>query len=181
MAEIGRVRVGETNCYLLRGEGGTVLVDPGPPGVAVLPFVNRSAGDSDAFFTDGLHDELLTQLSKIAGIKVISRTSVEKFRGTTQSMGEIGDGVDYGLAVLPKLEESGQPMKPWMKATSLVVSDSATAATKTEIFFTVHLPQRRGPVAAASAGAFLKTGRRSGRAAAAAPPAAARANPAAAA
>ncbi|MGD8361378.1 MAG: tetratricopeptide repeat protein [Gemmatimonadota bacterium] len=71
----------------------------GPPGVAVLPFVNRSAGDSDAFFTDGLHDELLTQLSKIAGIKVISRTSVMGYRDTDLAIPEIASqlGVQFIL------------------------------------------------------------------------------------
>ncbi len=58
--------------------------------VAVLPFVNRSANESDVYFVDGIHDDILTQLARIGDLKVISRTSVEKFRNTTQSMGEIG-------------------------------------------------------------------------------------------
>ncbi len=58
--------------------------------VAVLPFVNRSANESDIYFVDGIHDDILTQLARIGDLKVISRTSVEKFRNTTQSMGEIG-------------------------------------------------------------------------------------------
>ena len=71
----------------------------GPPGVAVLPFVNRSAGESDAFFTDGLHDELLTQLSKVGGLKVISRTSVMGYRGTELAIPQIAAqlGVQYVL------------------------------------------------------------------------------------
>lgn len=50
------------------------------PSIAVLPFDNRSAVAEDAFFVDGMHDDILTQLSKISGLKVISRTSVETFR-----------------------------------------------------------------------------------------------------
>ncbi|WP_297799604.1 tetratricopeptide repeat protein [Arenimonas sp. GDDSR-1] len=50
------------------------------PSIAVLPFDNRSAVAEDAFFVDGMHDDILTQLSKISGLKVISRTSVESFR-----------------------------------------------------------------------------------------------------
>ncbi|MGB5675597.1 MAG: tetratricopeptide repeat protein [Gemmatimonadota bacterium] len=64
--------------------------------IAVLPFRNTS-GDPDAqAFTDGVHDDLLTQLSKIRSLKVISRTSVEEYRGTTKSIPEIGQelGVD---------------------------------------------------------------------------------------
>jgi TolB-like protein len=48
----------------------------------VLPFENRSKVEDDAFFVDGIHDDILTQLSKISALKVISRTSVERFRDT---------------------------------------------------------------------------------------------------
>jgi TolB-like protein/predicted negative regulator of RcsB-dependent stress response len=58
--------------------------------VAVLPFANRSAREEDAYFVDGIHDDILTQLARIGSLTVISRTSVEKFRDTTQSMKEIG-------------------------------------------------------------------------------------------
>jgi TolB-like protein/Flp pilus assembly protein TadD len=57
--------------------------------VAVLPFVNRSMQTKDEHFTDGIHDELLTRLSQIAMLRVISRTSVEKYRDTELSIPEI--------------------------------------------------------------------------------------------
>ena len=50
--------------------------------IAVLPFENRSAKHDDVFFVDGIHDDILTQLSKVGALKVISRTSVEQFRDT---------------------------------------------------------------------------------------------------
>ena len=59
------------------------------PSIAVLPFDNRSAVAEDAFFVDGMHDDILTQLSKISGLKVISRTSVESFRDSRLSLREI--------------------------------------------------------------------------------------------
>lgn len=59
------------------------------PSIAVLPFDNRSAIAEDAFFVDGMHDDILTQLSKISGLKVISRTSVESFRDSKLPMREI--------------------------------------------------------------------------------------------
>ena len=49
------------------------------PSIAVLPFENRSDREKDAFFVDGMHDDILTQLSKVGALKVISRTSVERF------------------------------------------------------------------------------------------------------
>ena len=55
------------------------------PSVAVLPFENRSREADDAFFVDGIHDDILTQLSKVSALRVISRTSVEQFRDTKLS------------------------------------------------------------------------------------------------
>ena len=52
------------------------------PSIAVLPFENRSDEHKDVYFVDGIHDDILTQLSKVSAMKVISRTSVERFRDT---------------------------------------------------------------------------------------------------
>jgi serine/threonine-protein kinase len=49
--------------------------------IAVLPFENLSANQENAFFTDGIQDEILTNLAKLAELKVISRTSVQRYRG----------------------------------------------------------------------------------------------------
>ena len=69
-------------------ESATTTVDAGAS-IAVLPFENRSAEQDDAFFVDGIHDDILTQLSKISALKVISRTSVERFRKTDLSVQQI--------------------------------------------------------------------------------------------
>jgi TolB-like protein/Tfp pilus assembly protein PilF len=61
------------------------------PSIAVLPFENRSAKQDDAFFVDGIHDDILTQLTKIGAMKVIARTSVEQFRDTKLTTKEIGE------------------------------------------------------------------------------------------
>ena len=52
-----------------------------PAGIAVLPFENLSDNKEDAFFADGVQDDILTKLAKIADLKVISRTSVMRYRG----------------------------------------------------------------------------------------------------
>jgi len=58
--------------------------------IAVLPFENRSSRQDDTFLVDGIHDDILTQLSKIGAMKVIARTSVERFRDTRLSLRQIG-------------------------------------------------------------------------------------------
>ena len=59
--------------------------------IAVLPFENRSAEPDDAFFVDGIHDDILTQLTKVSAMKVISRTSVARFRDTKLPMQSIAE------------------------------------------------------------------------------------------
>ena len=67
--------------------------------IAVLPFVNRSADESDVYFVDGIHDDILTQLHKVSGIdKVISRTSMERYRDTEMSIPEIA--AELGVATI---------------------------------------------------------------------------------
>ena len=57
--------------------------------IAVLPFANRSNVEDDLFFTDGIHDDLLTQLARMDGLRVISRTSVMAYRDTNKRIPEI--------------------------------------------------------------------------------------------
>src|SRR5207249_9916367 len=67
----------------------------GPPpttGIAVLPFENLSDEKEHAFFADGVQDDILTKLGKIADLKVISRTSVMQYRGK-QDVRQIGNAL----------------------------------------------------------------------------------------
>jgi serine/threonine protein kinase len=57
---------------------------PAEKSVAVLPFENIGANKDDAYFADGVQDEVLNNLAKIAQLKVISRTSVMKYRASTE-------------------------------------------------------------------------------------------------
>lgn len=57
--------------------------------VAVLPFSNFSTSEEDAFFADGIHDDILTQLSKIRDLKVISRTTMIRYKDTELGMSDI--------------------------------------------------------------------------------------------
>jgi serine/threonine-protein kinase len=73
------------------GAGGTHEVVEERPSVAVLPFVNRSGLEEDEYFTDGIHDQILTQLSKISGLSVRGRTSVMQYRESPKNLRQIGE------------------------------------------------------------------------------------------
>jgi len=70
-----------------------------PKSIAVLPFENMSEDKQNAFFTDGVHEDVLTNLSFVKDLHLVSRTSVMRYRGTTKSIKEIGQelGVAYVL------------------------------------------------------------------------------------
>src|SRR5262249_48122831 len=57
--------------------------------IAVLPFENRSEDEANAYFADGIQDEILTRLSNIADLKVISRTSTRQYQSKPANLREI--------------------------------------------------------------------------------------------
>ena len=67
--------------------------------LAVLPFTNRSSQAENAYFVDGIHDDLLTMLAKINSLSVTSRTSVMRYQDSKMSIPEISNelGVNYIL------------------------------------------------------------------------------------
>ncbi|MFH1609577.1 MAG: adenylate/guanylate cyclase domain-containing protein, partial [Candidatus Bipolaricaulota bacterium] len=66
--------------------------------IAVLPFANMSADPENEYFSDGIMDDILAQLTKIGSLKVISRTSVMRYKGTDKSLREIAD--ELGVATV---------------------------------------------------------------------------------
>jgi TolB-like protein len=85
------------------GETATVGAVIGPipeKSVAVLPFENLSNDKENAFFADGVQDEILTNLAKVADLKVISRTSVMQYRGAaSRNLREIGQALGVAHAL----------------------------------------------------------------------------------
>src|SRR5207249_1387003 len=59
--------------------------------IAVLPFENLSRDPDNAYFADGIQDEILTRLSKIADLKVISRTSTQHYKSAPENLPEIAN------------------------------------------------------------------------------------------
>jgi TolB-like protein len=74
-------------------EAPTLAVEDDRPSIAALPWANRSGREEDLYFTDGIHDEILTRLSKLSGLRVISRQSVMGFRDSPMTMGEIAEAL----------------------------------------------------------------------------------------
>lgn len=79
----------------------TLASPVGPPekSIAVLPFENFSDDMQNVYFADGIQDDILSSLAKVADLKVISRTSVRQYRTGTRNLREIGQelGVAYIL------------------------------------------------------------------------------------
>jgi TolB-like protein/Flp pilus assembly protein TadD len=79
---------------------------PVTTGIAVLPFENLSNNREDASFADGVQDDVLTKLAKIAGLKVISRTSVMQYHGK-QNTHEIGKALHVSHVLEGSVRKTG--------------------------------------------------------------------------
>jgi len=86
---------------------------PAPPrsAVAVLPFQSLSTQQRDAYFAGGLHEELLTQLAKVASLKVTSRTSVMGYQETSRSLKAIAQELGVGSVVEGSVQVDGQRLR----------------------------------------------------------------------
>ncbi len=84
---------------------------PAGNSIAVLPFANRSNKEDDLFFTDGIHDDLLTQLAKLDDLKVISRTSVMEYRDTTKKISDIANELGVGAILEGGVQRAGDRIR----------------------------------------------------------------------
>jgi len=79
--------------------------------IAVLPFENRSRDPDNAYFADGIQDEILTRLSKIADLKVISRTSTQHYKSAPTNLSEIGRQLGVANIVEGSVQKSGDAVR----------------------------------------------------------------------
>ena len=79
--------------------------------IAVLPFENLSDDKENAYFADGVQDDVLTNLSKIGDLKVISRTSVMQYRGKTTNVREIGKALGVSNILEGSVRRSGNKVR----------------------------------------------------------------------
>jgi len=79
--------------------------------IAVLPFENLSSEKENAYFADGIQDEILTRLSKIADLKVISRTSTQHYKSAPENLPEIAKQLGVAHILEGSVQKSGDAVR----------------------------------------------------------------------
>jgi len=79
--------------------------------IAVLPFENRSEEKANAYLTDGIQDEILTRLAKIADLKVISRTSTQHYKSAPENLPEIARQLGVAHILEGSVQKSGDAVR----------------------------------------------------------------------
>src|SRR5438876_2560390 len=79
--------------------------------IAVMPFENRSEDKANAYFADGIQDEILTRLSKIADLKVISRTSTQHYKSAPENLPEIAKELGVAHILEGSVQKSGDAVR----------------------------------------------------------------------
>jgi TolB-like protein/class 3 adenylate cyclase/Tfp pilus assembly protein PilF len=79
--------------------------------IAVLPFENRSGNPDNAYFADGIQDEILTRLSKIADLKVSSRASTQNYKSAPKNLPEIGRQLGVAHFLEGSVQRSGDAVR----------------------------------------------------------------------
>jgi serine/threonine-protein kinase len=111
---------GAVFCFLLIGSVVWLLREhfaaspPAPPekSIAVLPFENLSNDKQGSYFADGIQDEILTSLARVADLKVISRTSVMQYKsGVARNLREVGQQLGVANVVEGSVQRSGNRVR----------------------------------------------------------------------
>ena len=79
--------------------------------IAVLPFDNRSRNVDDEYFSEGIHDDLLTNLARISSLKVISRTSVTQYKNTEKTIPAIAEELGVANIMEGAVQRSGNTVR----------------------------------------------------------------------
>jgi serine/threonine protein kinase/Tfp pilus assembly protein PilF len=87
------------------------MIPPPEKSIAVLPFENRSEEKANAYFAEGIQDEILTRLSKIADLKVISRTSTQHYKSAPEDLPEIGRQLGVAHILEGSVQKSGDAVR----------------------------------------------------------------------
>jgi TolB-like protein/Tfp pilus assembly protein PilF len=88
-----------------------LLRHPVTSGVAVLPFENLSRDPDNAYFAEGIHEEILTRLASIAGLKVISRTSTQQYQNKPKNLREIAKQLGVANILEGSVQKAADQMR----------------------------------------------------------------------
>ena len=97
--------------------------------IAILPFANRSNRDEDQFFTDGIHDDVLMHLANIGSMKVISRTSVMRYRDTDTPIPEIANALGVKNVLEGSVQRAGKQVRITVQLIEAETDDHLWAAS----------------------------------------------------
>ena len=99
--------------FLIAGAGaayylhGSHITASSEKSIAVLPFENLSDDKTNEYFADGIHDEVLVNLSRLGDLKVVSRNSVLPYKGTTRNLREIGKALGVKTVLEGSVRQAG--------------------------------------------------------------------------
>jgi adenylate cyclase len=79
--------------------------------LAVLPFVSISTEPTDDYLADGLTEELISVVSKVSGLRIISRTSVMKYKGSRRSVGDIAQDLNVGTVLEGSIRKASNKLR----------------------------------------------------------------------
>lgn len=99
------------------------------PTIAVLPFHNLSGQEEDAFFTDGMHFQLITQLTKLGGVSVKGLTSVLVYRDSPRNNRQIGEELDARYIVDGGVQRAGETVRMNIQLTDATSDEQIWAET----------------------------------------------------
>jgi serine/threonine protein kinase/Tfp pilus assembly protein PilF len=102
---------GAATMWFFRGELAKIVTAAPEKSIAVLPFENRNEDKANAYFAEGIQDEILTRLSKIADLKVISRTSTQHYKSAPQNLPEIARQLGVAHILEGSVQKSGDTVR----------------------------------------------------------------------
>jgi TolB-like protein/Tfp pilus assembly protein PilF len=156
----GALAIGAVLLLLAAGTTWWLLSRPPPAsGIAVLPLGSRSGGEANALFVEGVHDEIHTNLSKLHGLKVISRSSLMAFKpGATRDVGEIARGLGVSHVLQGTVQRDGDRVRVhawltdartdtevWSESYNKVIGDLFTLQTEIAQAIVAQLRIRLSP------------------------------------
>jgi len=115
---------GATLWYVLNGDAGSSMAAEAQRSIAVLPLVNIGGDTADAYFADGMTDELMSALNKVPGLRVASRTASFSHKGSDATPTAIGEALNVSTLLEGTVRREGNRLR--LTARLIDVSDGLT-------------------------------------------------------